>query len=345
MDNFNIDTNLLTNILYALIIIFFFTIISSFLAYILIKMFHLKEKNNSKIKKHAFYKPMKLFFIIIGVYIATLFFPIPENIKLIIMKIFKICIILLVAKGFANLFDSDSEGFEKLKSKLKLNSNSGVVNFTSRILKILVYIIAGFIVITELGYNLNGLVTGLGISSVVIALAAQDLAKSLFGGICIILDKPFNIGDYISVNNYEGTVEDITLRTTRIRNTANELIIVPNSEISADFIVNYSRRNSRRYTLDLVLDLSTPISKVADFKASLLELFNSNPNILKQDIRIFFDTISDNGINFNISFYANVVNYNDFLAFKEEINFEILNLANAQNIELAYDSKTIYLKK
>lgn len=338
-------TKLFINIVIAVFIILFCKIISSKLAYIFIKMFHFKEKNRDKIKNNAFYKPIKTFVVILAIYACTYLFVIPDNIKAFIIKAFRISIIILLAKGFAGLFNTNSDSFNKIRNKLNFRGNDTLVNFTSKILKSIVYIIAGFIIISEFGYNLGGLITGLGISSVVIALAAQDLAKSLLGGLCIVLDKPFSIGDYITVNNYEGTVEDISFRATRIRNIANDVIVIPNSQIADNYIVNYSQKNSRLFKLLLTLELSTPLEKVEDFKQKLFLFLNSQEHVLKENIRVFFDTVSDNGINVKITFYTDIINYNDFLKFKEEMNYSILELIQKANIELAYDSKTIYLKK
>ena len=338
-----LNTKLIINIAIALGIILLSKMISGSFAYILIKMFNLKKDKN-KIKNNAFYKPIKTFVIILGLYLATLLFNIPANIKVIFIKAFKICTIVLISKGFANLFNTDTESFNKLKEKLNFKENDGLVNFTSKILKCLVYIIAGFIIISELGYDLGGLVTGLGITSVVVALAAQDLAKSLLSGLCILLDKPFNIGDYITVNNYEGTVEDITFRTTRIRDIANDVIVIPNSQVAENNIVNYSRKDTRFYSLLLTFELSTSLDKVADFKEKLMLLLNLHEHVINENIRVFFHTISDNGISVKITFYTDIINYADFLKFKEEMNYSILDLVQKTGIELAYDSKTIYLK-
>ena len=256
---FGIDKVLLFKILMAIIIIIFSKIIGSLIAYIVIKMFNLKEKNKDKIKNHAFFKPIKALLFLIGLYAVTFLFYIPGNIKLIITKIFRICIILIVANGFSNLFNTNSDTFKRIKKKVNFHGNDSLINFSSRVLKILVYIFAGFIIVSELGYNLGGLVTGLGISSIVIALAAQDFAKSLFGGLSIVLDKPFSIGDYIKVGTLEGTVEDISFRSTKIRNLLNELIVVPNSKITEDDIINLSKRNDRTYKINIDLDLYTPL--------------------------------------------------------------------------------------
>ena len=341
----NIDKVILFKILIALIIILFSKIISSLIAYIIIRMFNLKEKNKEKIKNHAFFKPIKTLVLLLGLYSITFLFFIPENIKLIITKVFRICIIIIVAKGFSNLFNTNSDTFKKIRKKINFHGNDSLIDFSSRVLKVLVYIFAGFIIVSELGYNLGGLVTGLGISSVVIALAAQDFAKGLFGGLSIILDKPFSIGDYISVGDLEGTVEDISFRSTRIRNLSKELIVVPNSKIAEDNIINLSKRNGRPYKLNLVLELSTPLEKITLLKANILELLKNTPHIINENIRVYFSKISDNGFDLQILFYTDIMSYDEFLQFREDINIKIMDLLHKEQIDLAYDSKTIYLKK
>ena len=340
-----IDKTILLNILISILVIISSKILGPLFAYIIIKMFHFKEKDKEVIKNNAFYKPLELLVFFVGLYSISFLFNIPENIKIILFKIFKIIIVLIAANGISNLFSTNSNAFKKISEKVNFHGNDSLIRLSSKIFKILVYIFALFIIISELGYDLGGLVTGLGISSVVIALAAQDFAKSLFGGLSIVLDKPFSVGDYISVNNYSGTVEDISFRSTRIRNMAKELIVVPNSEIASSYIVNFNKRDTRQYKINLVLELSTPLQKITSFKSKLLNFLNSNNDVVKENIRVFFDTISDNGFDIQIIFYTNIMNYNEFLQFKENMNFEIMNLLQSEQIELAYDSKTVYLKQ
>ena len=246
----------------GLVIIVIFKIISSPIAYMIVKMFKFKVKDKNKIKNNGFYKPLKSFFVILGIYIGFMVLKLPADIFAVITKIFKICVILLATKGFSNLFDSNSESFAKLREKLNFDGNDTTINFFSKVAKALIYIIAGFILITELGYNLGGLATGLGISSVVIALAAQDIAKSFLAGISIISDRPFEIGDYITVGDLSGTVEDITFRTTRIRNADDQVIVLPNSVLTDNNIINSSKRDCRRFRIVLTLELDTPLEKV-----------------------------------------------------------------------------------
>lgn len=328
----------------GLAIIVFFKIFSSSLAYIIVKMFKFKIKDKKKIKENGFYKPLKTFFMLLGIYIGFMVLKLPDNIFNIVTKIFKICTIILVAKGFANLFDSHSETFIKIGQKLHIDGNDTTINFFSKVAKALVYIIAGFILISELGYDLGGLATGLGISSVVIALAAQDIAKSFLAGISIISDRPFEIGDFILVGTYSGTVEDITFRTTRIRDAENQVIVLPNSMLTTANIINATKREKRRFYLLLTIELDTPLEKVADLNENIKLALNTHPNILKESIRVFFENISANGIDISINFYTDITDSAEFMKFKEEINYTLLDMINQANIKIAYPSQSIYMK-
>ena len=329
----------------GLAIIVIFKIISSPIAYMIVKMFKFKVKDKNKIKNNGFYKPLKSFFVILGIYIGFMVLKLPADVFAVITKIFKICVILLATKGFSNLFDSNSESFAKLREKLNFDGNDTTINFFSKVAKALIYIIAGFILITELGYNLGGLATGLGISSVVIALAAQDIAKSFLAGISIISDRPFEIGDYITVGNLSGTVEDITFRTTRIRNADNQVIVLPNNVLTDNNIINSSKRDSRRFFTVLTLELDTPLEKVTELTENIKLALTTHPQVINETVKVFFETISADGIDLSIDLKTSALEYVDYLKFKEEINYTLLDMVNRAKIGLAYPSQSIYLKK
>ena len=329
----------------GLAIIVIFKIISSPIAYMIVKMFKFKVKDKNKIKNNGFYKPLKSFFVILGIYIGFMVLKLPADVFAVITKIFKICVILLATKGFSNLFDSNSESFAKLREKLNFDGNDTTINFFSKVAKALIYIIAGFILITELGYNLGGLATGLGIRSVVIALAAQDIAKSFLAGISIISDRPFEIGDYITVGDLSGTVEDITFRTTRIRNADDQVIVLPNSVLTDNNIINSSKRDCRRFRIVLTLELDTPLEKVTQLTENIKLALTTHPQVINETVKVFFETISADGIDLSIDLKTSALEYVDYLKFKEEINYTLLDMVNQAKIGLAYPSQSIYLKK
>ena len=347
MEKLNLEA--IIQIAIAIGIIVVFRILSSIVSKVIIKILRVNKKVKKDEKSNPFYQPLRTIFTFIGIYIAINFLKktiaISPTIEAVISKGLKIVMIILIAKGFGEGLDETNGLFTKLRTKNNKEIDSGVASIISKTIKIIIYVIAGFMVASELGYNISGFITSLGIGGVVITLAAQDTAKSLIGGVSIFLDKPFKIGDYIKVGDYEGTVEEIKFRTTNIRTLENSVLHVPNSEMSVSPIVNYSEMEKRRYFARLTLELDTKLEKVEIVKGQIYQMLQEHPNILKDSISVKFQDISTNGMDVVVMAYMNETNYNEFLRIKEEINYKIMNILQNEGVEMAYNTQTIYVKK
>ena len=194
----------IVEILIAVGVLVGFIILSSIFAKIIMKCF--KIKSDKFTKKTKIYKISKFIWIISGTYISLLILELPSDFMAIVTKIFKLALIYGVTRFCANLVRPNTKLFTKIKESEKNTANEHTMNFAVKFIRGIIYVIGAFIFISELGYDLSGLITGLGIGSVVLALAAQDLAKNLFGGFAIVSDKTFVIGDTIEVKGVYGTV-------------------------------------------------------------------------------------------------------------------------------------------
>ena len=345
----SIQMNQVIDIVIAILVYILFRCLSKSLAYITVKIFKPKSKNKKEIRNNAFYKPLKTFYVILGFYLAILLIRKPLEINAWINsltdKLFKISIIILIANGIANSLTTNNKSINRLKERMNPEVEDSMFKFILKAIRIIIYVIAGFMITTELGFNLNGLVAGLGIGSVVITLAAQDTAKNLFGGLVIFLDKPFIVGDWIQVDKYEGTVEDITFRSTRVRTFENSVVNIPNAVIANDSIINWSRMEKRRNKVNLCLELDTPLEKVQKVQQRIKEMLKQHDDVIDDTIIVRFDNITDNGINLLVCSYTNSVDYASFLEEKEKISLKIMQILKEENVELAYDTKTIFVKK
>ena len=175
------------DLIIAIVIIAVLDILSPLFSYIIIKIFNLK-KNTEQIKNGAFYTPLKVFFRITGIYIAILFlkptFNFTDGFINIVTKIYKIVVIITLANSFANSITKKSRFVKTIEEKSTKDFNDNSVKMLVRLIKIIIYIIATFIVFLELDYDLSGLITGLGLGSVVLTLAAQDTIKNLLRRNC-----------------------------------------------------------------------------------------------------------------------------------------------------------------
>ena len=270
---------------------------------------------------------------------------ITDEAMVIVRKGFEIVSVMAFAKGLAASFEPKSSLVRKMKEKTNKDVEDSMFDFILKLIRAGIFILAVFIVIVILGVNLSGLVAGLGLGGVIVTLAAQDTAKNLFGGIVIFLDKPFSVGDWIEMAPYEGTVEDITFRSTRVRTFENSVVNIPNSIISNSSIINWSKMEKRRYKTNLCLELDTPLEKLDIFQKRVREMLQQREAIYDESIIVKFDEIKDNGINVLVSSYTESVDYTSYLSEKENINRKIMKILREEHIELAYDTKTLYVKR
>lgn len=340
----NIELKQVITALIAVSVVIFFYVFCNTFSYIIVKIFNIKVKNKEKIKTDSFYVPLKIFFTLLGIYIASIVLNFNQDIMNIVNRLFRVSIIILFTIGFAGKFNTDSKIFKNVQKRLNLNIDDNRMNFFCKLIRFIIYIVVALIVATQLGYNLTGLVAGLGVGGVILTLAAQDTAKNLFGGLMLIIDKPFVVGDWIETKNYEGIVEDITFRSTRVRTWDNSLANIPNGVLSNESIVNWSKMEKRKYKVNIKLDLDTPMQTVKRVISKIYFMLINHQNVINDDTYVKFDEIKEDGINIMIYAFTNSIDYDTFLNAKEKINENILEILEHENVKLAYPTSSIFIK-
>ena len=327
----------------AILIVIFFIILSPILAYIIIKMFKFKEKNKRKIKESPAYKPLKVLFVWIGIYIGIVVLNLPQNVMENIDKVFRIALICIVAKGLINFVDPQKGIVRRLRNDNMPDGNKTVANFTSKILKYVIYIGAGLLILTVFNINPSSLIAGLGVVSAVVALAAQDFVKNLISGFSILSDKPFLVGDWIAVGTDEGEVIEISFRCTKIKTSDDSIITIQNSVFTTTNVVNWSRMQQRRYLLNIKLPLETNSDKIERIIGRIKFVLSNNKDVKKDSIEVRFNTIDIDGINLIIYMYTDIIAYADYLAFREKVNEDILKVLESENVRIAYPGQNVYV--
>ena len=338
----NITTEQILTMVIALAIIILFCLLSSLIAYGIIKIFKWKSKGK-EIKENSLYKPLKTVVIWVGLHIAILTLGLPSNVNAICNKIFRLGAIIIIAVGIANMFSPDSKIFKKIANHKRIKGNQTLINFISKVTKGIIYVIAIFLVMAELNFNLSGLIAGLGLGGVIVALAAQDIAKNLFGGMAIIVDKPFSVGDWIQTTNYSGTVEDISFRSTRLRMTDNTVVTIQNSTLSNEPVINYAKLPMRRFSTTLNLALETNSNVVENIIGKVKFALSNTDGVLPNDLNVYLQKIADDGIEIGIFFNTNIVSYYDYLSFCEQVNLLLLKVLESENVKLAYPTQKVYV--
>ena len=339
----------IVDIIVAICLIILFKVLSPSISYLIIKLFKFNSKSKKSIRESAFYTPLKIFFTILGVYIAILFLKQPlnlqDNVMNIVTKIFQIISVLAFAKALASSFTTKSTLVIRLRKKEKNNIDDSMLEFVLKVTRVIIYIIALFIVLAILQINLSGLVAGLGIGGIIVTLAAQDTAKNIFGGVVLFIDKPFNVGDWIQTPNYEGAVEDITFRTTRIRSAENYVINIPNSTIADSAVINWSKLEKRRYKLNLLFTFDTTSEQISQLTDRIREMLENNPQVIKEDTTITFSNIENTGLSLVVDIYVTTTVYKEYLKVRNELNKNIMNIIHNSKLELVNPKTFITVNK
>lgn len=333
----------LIDVLIAIGIIILFYIMRNVFSNMIIKIFKVKGSEKQKLKNSETSKGLKTIFICIGVYIALLILNLEASWFSLCSKILRIVIIISVTRIISELISPESKIMKKVGKSERFSENKITIGVVSKIIKAIVYIIAGFMIIADLGYDLSGLITGLGLSSVVIALAAQELVENLFSGMAIVSDKPFELGDYVRIGDYEGTVIDIKFRSTKIRMTDNTIVTIQNAKIVSGAVINISKIEKRKLALSYGIPLDTSSIKVKELMESIKMLLYSNTEVMANSVIVYINEITQNAIKIEIFAYLSIVDYTEFLNFKTKVNLSIIKLLEDKNIKLAIPPTAVHL--
>ncbi|MBM3859284.1 MAG: mechanosensitive ion channel family protein [Verrucomicrobia bacterium] len=213
----------------------------------------------------------------------------------------------------------------------------------SRTLKGFVVISGALTVAQYLNIPVTSVIAGLGVGGIAVALAAQNTLANVFGSITILTDRPFRVGDRVQIDKYDGVVETIGLRSTRLRTLEGHLVVLPNKTVADSGINNISMRPNIRETFSLSLTYNTPAEKVQEAVNILKEIFAAHP--MTHDVIVFWKTYAAASLDIFIVYWCRTTDYRLFTRSLEEINLEIKRRFDAAGLEFAFPTQTIHLRQ
>nr|WP_277998717.1 mechanosensitive ion channel family protein [Moorella sulfitireducens] len=256
---------------------------------------------------------------------------------------FRSYLVILVAWALYILAGPDSAFCRELRRNFDINNI--LVPFLSKAIRFVVFAIALMVIAVEWNYNISGLVTGLGLGGLAISLAAKDTLANMFGGMVIFLDKPFTIGDWISTPSVEGTVEDITFRSTRIRTFAHAQVTLPNATLANEPITNWSRMGKRRITFHLGVTYDTSRSKLERCIQAIRTMLEGHPGVNKEKILVYFERFNESSLDILLYFFTNTTDWQEYLSIREDVNFRIMQILEQEGVSVAFPSRSVYIEK
>jgi MscS family membrane protein len=337
----------LANIISAFLALFFFLFLRKLFTTLTITILHPLTKTTKTFYDDrilsALKGPISFSFAIIGVnlFFALLFLETPMVTKIInsmiMFNIFWTIYLLTYALRdviyrFTNRFNPE------------LSYEMG--NFILAIIRGIIIAVGLGAILQLWGINVAGLVAGLGIGGLAFALAAKDTAANLFGSIALLLDKSVRIGEWIKIDGVEGTVEDIGMRTTKIRSFQNSLITLPNQAIANSPIENFSRRQSRRIKMKIGITYSATSEQIENIVGDIKTMLRNHPNISQESTMLVnFTSFDDSSLGIFIYTFSNTAVWTKYMAIKEDVNLKIMKIVESNQAQFAFPSQSIYIEQ
>jgi len=212
-----------------------------------------------------------------------------------------------------------------------------------RVLKVVIFVLAIFLILGTLGFNLTTPLAGLGIGGIAIAFAAQKTLENLFGGVSILGDEVIHIGDVCRFGDRVGTVEDISLRSTQIRTPDRTELFIPNGSLATMNVENLSRRDKILFNTKLGLRYETSPDQMRYVLAQVRRLLYEHPKVETEGARNRFIAFDESALTLEIFSYILTRDFNEFLAIREDLLLRIMDIVAAAGTSFAFPSQTVYL--
>ncbi len=231
---------------------------------------------------------------------------------------------------------------KKHENSARLLSFCPILN---KIIKALVLFIIVASVMQAHGYSMTSLVAGFGIAGMAVSFAAKESIANIFGSISILYDKVFDLGDYVKIDEVEGFVNDISLRSTKIKTLDNSIITIPNNIVANSVIINYSLIKKRRMVEIVGITYGTSDEKINRAIEIIKSVIRENSEVVTNDNLIFLEKLNSSSIDIHLEAYINYGDLSNFRRVKQDVIKEIVRQYRQEGIEFAFPSQSIYIEK
>ena len=330
--------------------------IISYLLKIAYRLFGSKDSDSERdMLKSLLRKPLYYFFLLMVLYIGLNSLNFPHEWGLVDSSEFGLK--MVIDKGFylaviCSIFWTILRSVEFIGVKLKDRAaqteskvDDGLIPFAIDLTKVLVYIFALVIILGNVfDVNITALVAGLGVGGVAIALASKESIENLLGSFTIFFDKPFAVGDVITLGGVTGKVEKVGFRSTRIRTFDKSIVTVPNKNIINTELDNLGVRPVRRVKFNIGLTYDTTIEQIKNIVNDIQKLVDDHP-MTNEDGRVRFLSFGGSSLDIMVLYYVNSPEWEDLIDTQQKINYNIIEIVNKHNSEFAFPSTSVYIEK
>ncbi len=346
LERAGINTNPIVGEILVSIMIFVGSAIAGWIVYRIFERYFTRwaEKTKTKLDDEILKnikKPIYFLVILIGAYFGLEFLSILKPYVTTMTFIFAIAEIVLVAFIITRVVNVVISWYAEGRAKERMSEH--ILFVLKKIINVVIFLFAFLIILDVAGVNLSGIVVGLGVGGIAIAFALQNVLSDVFSAFSIYFDKPFEIGDFIIVGKYSGTVKKIGMKSTRVQLLQGEELVLSNRELTSTSVRNFKKMKKRRIVFHFGVTYGTPSDKLEKIPDMVKKIVNSQE--LAEVDRVHFTEFGDFSLNFEVVFYMKKGDYVLYRDTQQQINFAIKGAFEKEGIEMAFPTQTIFLNK
>ena len=322
-------------------------------------VFKLIAKKDSAIDKEQLYKlvgaPLRWLIILIVLFVCTNHIEYPESwdlaprnefgLRLVFHRFYLLFLGVIITWIAIRLTSFIGIVMLERAELTESKSDDQVVVFLVEMLRVVIIVLSVFVMLGAVfKVDIGALIAGLGIGGLALALAAKESLENLLASFIIFFDKPFIIGDLVTVNNVTGTVEKIGFRSTRLRTLEKSYLTIPNLMMVNNVLDNLSLRTYRRVSFKIGVTYDSSESQLKEIVSDIQKFIDNHPHT-NQDGEIHFVEFGASSLDVMVLYYIDTMDWGVFLNIKEQINFEIMRIVQLHNAEFAFPTQTLHLEK
>lgn len=287
--------------------------------------------------------PSSTFVVVLGVYLATIVLTLPPGGREIIDRLFFAGTLVVIFWGLIRFTDLIADILHEKWMKRDL-SLASFVPLLKRTVRVFVIILGAVLVVQNLGYQVTSLLAGLGIGGLAVALAAQESLSNFFGSLVVAADRPFKVGDWIQIDDkVNGMVEEIGLRSTKVRTWANTLLFIPNKMVSNEIVENWTRMTKRRVSFNLGVTYETPPDVIEQLVEDFRKILEEDEGVHQQTIIVNFTEFADSSLNIFVYYFTIPTTWKPHLEVRQRINLKLMRAVAARGSSVAFPTRTLHL--
>ena len=289
-------------------------------------------------------KPVSLFFLTLGIYLAAVVLPLDTEVEDVINSLFKGISMALFFWSMLRLMDVAADILTEFTEKKNLTI-SGFVPLIKKVVRIFILIVAVIMVIDNLGYSVGGIIATLGLGGAAFAFAAKDTIANLYGSLALVLDRPFKTGDWIMVGDkVDGYVEEIGLRSTKVRTWPKTVISIPNHVMANEIINNWSRMPKRRVKQIVGVTYETKPDEIEGLVEDIRQLLREDDGVNQDFILVNFTDFAESSLNILVYYFTKSIAWLEHMDVRQRINCKIMRAVEARGLSIAFPTRTVHLE-